>query len=286
MHAITASIALLAATAATATAQQTVYAIGNGGSSLVRFLSNDPGNVTVVADFAGDGVFLDALDFRPATGELYGYLDSSDSYFTVNLSSAQLTRASNVNVGATTNTFSLGMDFNPTIDRLRVVTESAQNIVYNPNTGTAAAFTTLFYADGDVNAGQSPLIIDNGYTQSFIGSTSTAQYGIDHGLNALVTIANNSGVLTTVGPLGVDTDIYSGFDIFTNPNGTDTAYSILTGLDGVGRFYTIDLGTGSATLVGNLGFSNQVYSLAVIPAPGAVAILGLSLIPCVSRRRR
>ncbi len=285
MHTLKTVILVAAATAATATAQQTVYAIGNGGSSLVSFLSNDPGNVTVIADFGGDGAFLDAIDFRPATGELYGYLDSADAYFTVNLANAQLTQVSSMNVGATTNTFFLGMDFNPTIDRLRVVTDSAQNIVYNPNTGTATAFTSLFYADGDVNDGSPARVIDNAYTQNFAGATTTQQYGIDYGLNTLVTIANNDGVLTTIGSLGVDTDVYTGFDIFTDSNGVDTAYAILTGIDGVGGFYTINLDTGTATLVGNLGFSNQVYSLAVVPAPGAFALLAAAMVPAVRRRR-
>lgn len=285
MHATTPAIILAAALSTTAMAQQTVYAIGNGGASLISFQSNDPGNVTVIADFAGDAVFLDALDFRPATGELYGYLDSADSYFTVNLATAQLTRVSDTPVGAATNTFILGMDFNPTIDRLRVVTESGQNIVYNPDNGTASVATSLFYDAADLNADTTPRVIDNAYTQNFDGATTTDQYGIDYGTDSLVTIANSAGILTTVGALGTDTDIYTGFDIFTDAGGIDTAYAILTGLDGLGGFYTIDLATGQASLVGDLGFTNQVYSLAVVPAPGVLALIGLGMIPAYRRRR-
>jgi hypothetical protein len=32
-------------------------------------------------------MFLDSIDFRPATGQLYGYSDLADAYYTVNLSS-------------------------------------------------------------------------------------------------------------------------------------------------------------------------------------------------------
>lgn len=269
-----------------ARAQQTVYAIGNGGSTLVRFQSNNPANVTVVANFSGANTFLDALDFRPATGQLYGYLDSADAFYTVNLNTGQLTLASVGPSGAPTNTFQLGFDFNPMLDRARIITDSAQNIVFNPVTGTAAAFTDVAYALGDPNANASPSIIDNAYTQNFPGAPTTQQYAIDYGLDVLVTVANNAGTLTTIGPLGVNTDIYTGFDIFTGPGGADTAYALLTPPGGAPAFYTINLGTGAATLVGSLGFTNQVYSLAVVPTPGAALLLAGPLATLALRRRR
>ncbi|MFA6045640.1 MAG: DUF4394 domain-containing protein [Phycisphaerales bacterium] len=280
-----AAFAGLALTAA-ASAQQTVYAIGNGGSSLVRFQSNNPGSATVVADFSGAASFLDAIDFRPSTGQLYGYLDSTDSFYTVNLNTGALTLASVGASGAPTNTFQLGMDFNPTIDRLRVVTDSGQNVVYNPVVGTAAAFTSLAYAIGDVNENASPSIIDNAYTQNFAGAATTQQYGIDYANDSLVRIANNAGTLTTVGFLGIDTDIYTGFDVYTGPGGVDTGYAILTPAGGAPRFYNINLTTGQATLVGDVGFTNQVYSLAVIPSPGTAMLLALPLGAGLVRRRR
>ncbi len=279
---------LLTATALplAAQAQQTVYAIGGGGTTLVRFQSNNPSNVTVVGTFGGAGAFLDAIDFRPQTGQLYGYLDNGDSFFTIDLNTAQLTLASTGASGAPTNTFQLGMDFNPTIDRARVITDSDQNIVFNPLTGTAAPFTNVFYGVGDANELADPNIIDIAYTQSFAGATSTQQYAIDYGLNALVTVANNAGTLATVGLLGVDTDIYTGFDIYTNAGGIDTAYALLAPLGGTASFYTINLATGAATLVGALGTTDaQIYSLAVVPAPIGLAVLaplGLGF----ARRRR
>ena len=283
---VAAALGAAALASSASLAQQTVYAIGNGGSTLVRFQSNTPGNVTVVGNFSGGSLFLDAIDFRPATGLLYGYSDATDSFYTVNLNTAAVTLASVGASAAPTNTFQLGMDFNPTIDRARIVTDSAQNIVFNPVAGTAGAFTNVFYATGDVNENTSPSIIDNAYTQNFVGAATTQQYAIDYGIDALVTLANNAGTLQTVGPLGVNTDIYTGFDISTT-GGVDTGYAILTALNGVPRFYTINLVTGAATLVGPLGFTNQVYSLAVVPAPGAAMFVALPMAAvCVRRRRR
>lgn len=267
-------------------AQQTVYAISDGGSSLIRFPSNNPGNVTVVGSFGGAASFLDAIDFRPATGELFGYLDSADSFFSVNLSTAQLTLRSAGASAAPTNTFQLGMDFNPSIDRARVVTDSDQNIVFNPVAGTAASFTDLAYAVGDPNEAADPNIIDNAYNLNRVGLATPTQFAIDYELDTLVTLANNTGVLTTIGSLGIDTDVYTGFDIFTDAASTNTAYAILTPLGGSPRFYTVNLGTGAATLVGSVGAnSDQVYSLAVIPAPTGLAILGLPLLLAARRQR-
>lgn len=268
--------AVVGAMSGGAWAQQTVYAIGGGGASLVRFQSDDPGNAVVVGGFSGAATFLDAIDFRPATGELYGYLDSTDSFYKVNVNTGELTLASVGASGAPTNTFHVGMDFNPTIDRARLVTDSQQNIVFNPVAGTAASFTSLSYAIGDPNENASPAIIDNAYTRNQVGLVTTQQYVIDYNLDIVATLANNTGVLATVGSLGVDTDLFTGFDIFTGPGGVDTAYALLTPNGGSPSFYTIDLATGQATSVGALGFTDQVYSLAVVPAPGTVALLAMA----------
>lgn len=269
-----------------ASAQQTVYAIGNGGTSLIRFQSDDPLNVTVVAEFNGAAGFLDGLDFRPSTGQLYGYLDSTDSMYTVDLATGRLTLASSGVSAAPTNTFQLGIDFNPTIDRARIITDSGQNIVYNPVAGSFSGFTNTFYGVGDVNEGMNTAVIDIAYTQNFAGATSTQQYGIDYGTNSLVTVANNAGTLATVGALGLDAGIYTGFDIFTGPGGVDTAYALLTPENGLAGFYTINLTTGLATLVGGLGFQNQVYGLAVIPAPGVMGLFAAGLMAAGRRRTR
>ena len=74
-----------------------------------------------------------------------------------------------------------------------------------PNNGTNVVDGTLAYSAGDPNAGPNPTVTGAAYTGSFIGTTSTALYDIDTNLNILVTQnPANSGMLQTVGPLGVD----------------------------------------------------------------------------------
>ncbi len=273
-------------------AQQTAYALANGGTTLVSFSTSNPGAVTTIGSFTGANTFLDSIDFRPSTGQLYGYLSASNAFYTVDLGTGALTSAPAV-TGAAANTFQLGVDFNPTIDRARIVTDSAQNLVYNPTSGATTTATSLAYALGDVNENASPSVIDNAYTNNVAGLfTTTTQYGIDYGTDSLVTIANNAGTLKTVGSLGVDADVYTGFDIFTDKNGVNSAYAILTGGTTPG-LYSINLTTGSATLVGSVGGGlSQVYGLAVVPTqvpePGVLglAFAGLGAASSLLLRRR
>jgi hypothetical protein len=297
---------LFAALTPAAQAQQLAYAIANGGTTLISFQTNAPSGATSLGTFTlnGQATFLDAIDFRPLNGQLYGYLDATDSLYLVNTSNASLTFVASGSGASATNTNLLGMDFNPTIDRVRVVTESGQNLVYNPNTAAAPTVNTpLFYPAGDPGA-NAPLgvrIVENAYTNNIANTFgSTVQYGIDYGRDTLVTINNNAGDLTTIGSLGLninDSAPFVGFDIFTSGAGLNTAYGIFDTTPGSAPgFYTVNLATGAATSVGAIGGGfTQVYSLAVTPTasaapePGTLALVamgGLGLTGIVLRKRR
>lgn len=279
---------------APAHAQQTAYAIANGGTSLIRFATNDPTGATLVGNFSGGDTFLDAIAFRPSTGQLYGFksnlgspFTTVDSLYTINLTTAALTLVGTA--GMTTNTNILGAGFNPGNDSLRVITDSTQNLVFNPNDGSLQTVGTL------LSGPAVPHIIALAYS----GSTGT-EYGIDYGADTLDTIAGDAGTLTTVGALGVDTDLFTGFDIFTDASSVDSAYAILntdpSGNGGAPGLYTLNLGTGAATSVGAIGGGfTQVYSLAItpvastVPEPGSLALLvgmGLTGVGFLARRRK
>src|SRR5262249_34672066 len=136
-------------------------------------------------------------------------------------------------------------DFNPTVDRIRVISNTGQNLRLNPNDGTLAATdTALAYATGDPNAAATPRAVGSAYKNNFEGATTTTLYDIDSSLDILVTQSPpNSGSLNTVGALGFDTSDLVGFDI---SGITGIAHAALTAPAGnASQLFKIDLTTGA-----------------------------------------
>ncbi len=252
----------------------TVFALGNDGASLLRFDSATPGTNSTVGVISGATVKLDGLDFRPADGLLYGYQSATSGIYRVNTTTGATTLVSTSTGPVTAAT--MGIDFNPVPDRLRVATNDGDNRRINIADGVAILDGTLAYAAGDVNAGATPRVADVAYTNSDkLVATGTQLYYIDWVLNTLVTTSNpNAGVLNTVGALGVDTSQDVGFDIVTDAAGLNTAFASLN-VGGVQGFYGINLVTGAATLIGSTGNTGPLIGIAVapIPEPGSLALV-------------
>ena len=278
-----ASAALLASAMTAHSAE--IYSIANDGRTLIRFNSATPGVVTTVGNFSGDTVTMSGMDFRPADGALYGFNQATSGIYRIDITSGatSLVSTSTTAIGSTT----MGIDFNPVPDRMRVVSTGDQNLRINVATGAAIVDGTLAFAAGDPNAGANPNIIDAAYTNHDIDPlTGTTLYYIDSVLDILVSTLNpNGGVLNTIGALGVDTSNFTGFDIFTQA-GVNTAYASLTTANGVG-LYTINLATGAATLIGAInGQALDGLAVAPVPEPTTLALLALGGIAAVGVRRR
>ena len=269
-----------------------IYSLASNGGSLIRFDSATPGAVTTLGAISGAIARLDGLDFRPADGLLYGYEANGSGIFRVdiNTGATTLVGTSSAPVG----NGRLGIDFNPVVDRLRIVNSADENRRINVATGAAITDGGLAYAAGDVNAGSNPQVLDAAYTNADVdAATGTQLFYIDTGLDVLVTTsAPNAGTLTTVGALGVNANGFLGFDIATDALGTNTAYASLR-VGGVDGLYTINLVTGSATFVGAIA-ANQLFGLAAAPAaraaaipePGSLALVGAAGLAMLGLRRR
>lgn len=276
----------LAGMAASAHAQSNdlVYAVTEN-QTLIRFNSNTPG--TILGGVAISG--LDAnetirgIDFRPATNQLYA-LGSFSNLYTINLVTGAASRVNAAPFSTPLSGSSFGFDFNPTIDRIRVVSDSNQNLVLNPITGAVQLNATpLFYKTGDANEGRDPNVLASAYNNNFAGAMTSQLFGLDTGLDILVKQANNTGVLDTVGSLGIDISDQAGFDI---SGVTGRAYASVQDRNlGQSTFWSIDLNTGQATMIGAIGGGSQVGAIAVIPAPGALAMLAAGGLIAGRRRR-
>lgn len=222
------------------------------------------------------------IDLRPATGQIYA-LGSFNRLYTLNPSNGQATQ-----VGGTFSTAlngsNFGFDFNPMIDRIRVVSNTNNNYVLNPNTGDVQAVATnVFFAAGDVNQGADPNIVHSAYSNNFVGTTSTQLFGLDTGLDVLVRQANSAGTLNTVGPVNADLTELGGFDI---SGGTGVAYAVVRDNAQIrSTFWTINLTTGAGSMVGQIGGGEIITAMTVVPSPGALCMVGASVMLGARRRR-
>ncbi len=182
-----------------------------------------PSVITADVEITGlaAGERLVGIDVRPATNQLFAIGDSS-SIYVVDAESGRTTPVGQAFSPVIDGNL-LGFDFNPTVDRIRVVDDAGQNLRLNPDTGqigknpdtgalTIDGFTA--YASGDTNAGARPVLSGAGYTNSVAGAQSTMLYVIDTANDTLaLQDPPNDGVLWTVGSLGADFDGPVGFDI-------------------------------------------------------------------------
>lgn len=109
------------------------------------------------------------IDFRPATGELYGVGDS-DRLYVIDTATAA---ASAVNAAAFVpgldDSDRYGIDFDPVRDMLRVISENGQNLRIDPISGTATTDTAL---------GAGPQIAAIAYSNNAATATVTTLFGL------------------------------------------------------------------------------------------------------------
>ncbi|HEV7348836.1 DUF4394 domain-containing protein [Telluribacter sp.] len=207
------------------------------------------------------GELLLGIDFRPATGQLYGIGNSSRLYH-INLQSGAATA---LGTGPFTPAFSgtvAGFDFNPTVDRIRLVSTTTQNLRLHPETGAVAA------TDGNLNGFANPMVGAVAYTNSFAGTTSTQLFDIDPTTDKLyLQDPPNAGGLKEVGPLGLNITAVGGFDIA--PTGTFGIASVQ--FQGGWELNSVDLSTGRLQKLGNLP-SGTIIGLAIPTNPVAYAV--------------
>jgi hypothetical protein len=276
-------LVVAAGVASAQSAADTVYGVTQD-NTLVRFNATTPGTIQAGVPIQGlaSNEVIRGIDFRPATGELYA-LGSFSRLYRVNVTTGQATQVGGT-LSPMLNGSSFGFDFNPTIDRIRVISDADQSLALNPITGAVGAVNgSLNYAAGDVNFGVNPNGVAAAYTNNFDGATTTTLYVLDTGLDVLAIQNVSTGALTTVGSVGVDLNDMSSFDI---SGATGIAYAAVRNVTTARTtFWTINLATGAGSFVGEVGGGSILTAMAVIPTPGAAAVLALGGL-AMGRRRR
>jgi hypothetical protein len=207
------------------------------------------------------------LDTRPLDGTLY-MLTSASKLYTVDETTGVATPVGPGPLTPLLNGRAHGMDFNPTVDRIRIVTDVDQNLRAIPagltGAGTIASVdTSLNYDPMDSGFGFDPRVGAVAYTNNDNDpATGTTLYGLDTERDVLLQQVNpNGGVLITLGSLGDDFTDAAGFDIA--PGGT--AWAVLQpGPRRGSRLYTINQMTGAADEQSRLGHGRVYTSLAVL----------------------
>ena len=226
------------------------------GNELIRFHSATPGTILGSVTITGlqPGEQLVGIDMRPADGQLYGVGSTSRLYLLNAITGA----ATQIGPVFPTLLFGtrFGVDFNPMVDRLRIVSEAEQNLRINPNNGAIAGVDTPLNPAGTVTG--------VAYSNDVDGAGTTLLYDIDAATDQLLRQGNpsaNSGALIAIGPLGVNTSIDVALDISPLDG---TAFAALN-VGGVAGLYTINLVTGAATPIGTIGTGTVINGLTAMP---------------------
>lgn len=206
-----------------------------------RLNDREADEVGTVEDFN-----LQGLDERPATGELFTYDPGEDAVYRVSKSNGSLTLIGNPPDQPDAG---YGIDFNPVVDRIRVVGRlSSDNFRLNPNNGALSG--------QDTDLTPATQIGDVAYSNNVAGAATTTLYAIRTDVMALVRIGGvdgtpspNLGEVFGVGLLNIASAHIAGFDIAAD----GTAYLLTQPVDFSSvSLYTVNLTTGEATLVGTV----------------------------------
>ena len=251
---------------------------------LIKFNAGQPRRILERKALSGiqTGDRLVGIDFRVARGVLYA-LAQSGRIYTIDTSAgvAKLVDAPPLDIQLAGD--AIGFDFNPAVDRMRVVTSAGQNLRIHPDTGRmidgAPAVAgvqpdqDLSYAPGDAHAGRRPNVAGAAYTYNKQNEKITTLYVIDRALGNLAMqgskegmtpfVSPDTGQLRTIGSLGLGALSDAAFDISDISNAPLAA--VRTVSNPQTRLYLLDLGTGRATSLGRVADGSPVIGIAIEP---------------------
>ncbi len=254
-----------------------IYAI-DSRAVLVSFDSEKPGAVLSMNTVKGlrPGESIVGIDFRPANKKLYA-LSSTLRLYILDPGSGNATPVGGGPITSNLTGTRFGFNFNPTVDRIRLVTNTGQNLRAHPDTAA------LVQPDGQLNYadGAAPNVVAAAYTNSVAGATTTTLYNFDLARRALVIQSPpNDGTLSLYQVIKGDFSDVTGFDISPATNKGFLA----TRENGVARvqLYEVDFTRNQVVLTGTIGTLDQITALAVEPAGIPTLFTNLGGLPAIT----
>ncbi|MPY63604.1 DUF4394 domain-containing protein [Streptomyces spongiae] len=236
---------------------------------LVAFKVDRPGAAIPlgkVSGLKGDKKLV-GIDYRVQNGKLYGVGDKGGVY-TLREIGARATKVSQLTAPLQGKAF--GVDFNPAANRLRVISDTGQNLRHNIDDPAGAPAVGTTAVDGTLTNPPVPPATAGATAQGVTGAaytnndldatTATTLFDLDTGQDQVsVQSPANAGNLAPTGKLGVDVPLNSGFDIYSSArNGTNTGWAV-TG----DRAFRVNLLTGKAASTGAFPAGRRVVDLAI-----------------------
>ena len=215
-------------------------------NALVRLNSRDPQRPRARRPISGlpGGVTLKGIDFRPRTGDPYGV--GSDSLVHPIDPNTAIVVAEGPAFSTPRNDQFFGVDFNPAVDKIRVVSDAGQNLRLKVDEGT------LLSADGNINPG-TPQIVGSAYLNSGFSpnvAPSTRLFAVDATSDQIFPQnPPNNGTLANGKSHGINVQIDTGFDIA----GDDNVGYLVTRNGRGSRLYTVDPMTGDTRRLRTVG---------------------------------
>jgi hypothetical protein len=264
--ALVATAGIVSADAAVVVPSGKALGLAGDGKVLHRLNIDDPSRLTTlgpVKGLTGEDTRLVGIDFRVQNGRYYG-VGNAGGIYTVNSGNGQAVKVSQLSVALEGRDF--GVDFNPAADRLRIVSDTGQNLRHDVNQAapTTAVDTPLSYGEGAAT-GITAVAYTNNDTSA---KTGTFLYDIDTNLDQLaVQVPANAGTLSLAGPLGTNAVGVAGFDIVTVlEDGVavdNVGFAVLRPArsNTTSVLYEIELQSGHATRIGS--FPRSVGDIAI-----------------------
>ncbi|NEA67987.1 DUF4394 domain-containing protein [Streptomyces sp. SID12488] len=231
---------------------------------LVQFRTKGPGKVSSIGTVTGlqGDTALVGIDYRVQNGWLYG-VGNAGGVYTLNTGNAAATKVSQLSVALQGTLF--GVDFNPAADRLRIISDTGQNLRHNVNVASGGTVMDGTLTNPTMPPSTALGVTGAAYTNNDLNpATATSLFDIDT-TNDRVSLQSpaNSGTLAPTGNLGVNAGPNAGFDIYYSPkDGSNQGYATLS-TNGSYRFYQVNPLTGTAIDLGAFPSNRQVFDVAL-----------------------